>query len=46
MVNAFQSTFDTHHDLDLELQDNMSNHMASLADMQGYTMDFRWSIAQ
>ena len=46
MFNAFQSTYDTHHDLDLELQYNMSNPMVFLDDMQEDTMYFHKAMAQ
>ena len=46
MFNAFQSTFETQHDLDLELQDRMRNPMAFLAEMQGDTMYFHQAMAQ
>ena len=46
MFNAFQYTFETQHDLDLELQDNMSNPMVLLNEMQGYTMYFHQAMAQ
>ena len=41
MFNDFQSTFETQHDLDLELQDKMRNPMSFLAEMQGDTMYFQ-----
>ena len=44
MFSNFQSTFETQHDLDLELQDKMSNPMAFLAEMQGYTMYFHQAM--
>jgi len=43
---AFQSTFETQHDLDLELQDKMSHPIAFLAEMQGDTMYFHQAMAQ
>ena len=46
MFNAFQSTYDNQHDLDMELQDRMSNPMGFLADMQGYTMYLHQAMAQ
>ena len=46
MFNAFQSAFETHHDLDLELQDKTSNPMAFLSEIQGYTMHFHQSMSQ
>ena len=46
MFNAFQSTFETQHDLDLDLQDMMRNPMAFLAEMQGETMYFHQAMAQ
>ena len=46
MFNVFQSTYETQNDLDLKLQDKMSNPMAFLAEMQGDTMYFRQAMAQ
>ena len=46
MFNAFQSTFETQHDLDLELQDKMRNPMSFLAEMQGDTMYLNQVMAQ
>ena len=46
MFNAFQGTFETQHDLDLELQDKMRNPMLFLAEMQGDTMYFHQAMAQ
>ena len=46
IFNAFQSTFETQHDLDLELQDKMSNPMAFLSEIQGDTMYFHQAMAQ
>ena len=46
MFNAFQSTFETQHDLDLELQDKMRNPMSFLAEMQGDMMYFHQAMAQ
>ena len=46
MFNDFQSTFVTQHDLDLEFQYKMSNHMSFLDEMQGDTMYFHQSMAQ
>ena len=46
MFNVFQSTYETQNDLDLKLQDKMSNPMAFLAEMQGDTMYFHQAMAQ
>ena len=46
MFNAFHSTYETQHNLDLNLQDIMSNRMTFLDDIQGYTMYFHQSMAQ
>ena len=46
MFNAFQSTYKNQHDLDLELQEKMSNPMAFLYEMQGYKMYFHQAMAQ
>ena len=46
IFNAFQSTFETQHDLDLELQYKMRNPMLLLAEMQGDTIYFHQSMAQ
>ena len=46
MFNAFQSTYKTQHNLDLELQDIMSKPMAFLAEMQGYTIYLYQAMAQ
>ena len=46
MFNAFQSSFETQHDLDLELQDKMSNPMSFLDEIQGDTMYFHQARAQ
>ena len=46
MFNPFQSTFETQHNLDLELQYKISNPMSFLAEMQGDTMYFHQSMAQ
>ena len=46
MFNAFQSTFETQHDLDLELQDKMRNPMSFLAEMQGDTIYFHQAMVQ
>ena len=46
MFNAFQSTYDTHHNLDLDLQDKISNPMAFLAEMQGDMMYFHQDMVQ
>ena len=46
MFNASQSTYETQLNLDLELQNKMSNPMAFLADMQGDMMYFHQSMAQ
>ena len=46
MFNAFQSTFETQHNLDLVLQDKMRNPMSFLAYMQGDTMYLHQSMAQ
>ena len=35
MFNAFQCTYETQNNLDLDLQDRMSNPMAFLSEMQG-----------
>ena len=44
--NAFQSTFDTQHNLDLELQEKMINSMAFMAEMQGDMMYFHQAMDQ
>ena len=46
MFNALQSTFETQHDIDLELQDSMSNPMTFLDEMQGDTMYFHQEMYQ
>ena len=46
MFNAFHSTYETQHNLDLNLQDIMSNRMTFLDDIQGYTMYFHQSMSQ
>ena len=46
MFNAFQSTFKTQHNIDLDLQDKMINPMKFLAEMQGDTMYFHQAMAQ
>ena len=46
MFNAFQSTYDTQNDLELDLQDIMSNPMEFLYDMQGDTLYFHQYMAQ
>ena len=46
MFNAFQSTFETQHDLDLDIQDKMINPMSFLAEMQGDTMYLHQAMAQ
>ena len=46
MLNAFQSTFETQQDLDLELQEKMRNPMSFLAEMQGDTMYFHQAMNQ
>ena len=46
MFNAFQSIFETQHDLYLDLQDKMRNPMSFLAEMQGDTMYFHQAMAQ
>ena len=46
IFNAFRSTYETQHNLDLELQDKMSNPMELLAEMQGDTMYFYQYMAQ
>ena len=46
IFNAFHSTYETQNDLDLELQDRMSNTMTFLAEMQVYTMYFHQAMAQ
>ena len=43
---AFKSTFETQHDLDLELQYKMSHPIAFLAEMKGDTMYFHQAMAQ
>ena len=46
MFNAFQSTFETQLDRDLDLQDKMRNPMSFLAEMQGDTLYFHQAMAQ
>ena len=46
MFNAFQSTYETQQDLDLDIQYRMSNPMAFLDEMQGETIYFHQSMAQ
>ena len=46
MFNVFQSTYETQNNLDLKLQEKMSNPMAFLAEMQGDTMYFHQAMAQ
>ena len=46
MFNAFQSTYETQNNLDLELQDKISNPMAFLDEMQGDTMYFHQAMSQ
>ena len=46
MFNAFHSTYETQHNLDLELQDRMRNPVAFLAEIQGDTMNFYQVIYQ
>ena len=46
MFNAFQYTFETQHDLDLELQEKMINPMSFLADILGDMMYFHQAMAQ
>ena len=46
MFNVFQSTYDTQHDIDLDLQDRMSNPMELLADIQGDMMYFHQAMDQ
>ena len=46
MFNAFQSNFETQHDIDIELQYRMSNPMAFLSEIQGDTMYFYQEISQ
>ena len=45
MFNAFHSTYETQHNLDLELQDRMRNPMAFLSKMQGETIYFHQAMA-
>ena len=44
--NTFQSTYDTHNNLDIELQDRMRNPMAFLDDIQGDMMHIHQVIDQ
>ena len=46
MFNAFQSTYETQHNLDMDIQYKMINPMAFLADMQGDTINFHQAMAQ
>ena len=46
MFDAFQSTYETQNNIDLELQYIISNPMAFLAEMQGCTMYFQPSMTQ
>ena len=46
MFNSFQSTFETQHDLDLELQDKMRNPISFLAEMQGDIMYLHQAMSQ
>ena len=46
MFNALQSTYETQHDIDLYLQDRMSNPMELLADIQGDMMYFHQAMDQ
>ena len=46
MFKAFQSTFEAQHNIALERQENMTNPMALLAEMQGETMYFHQTMSQ
>ena len=45
MFNTFQSTYDTQHDLDPEIQDITRNPMVFLYEMQGDMMYFHQDMA-
>ena len=46
MFNAFQSTYETQHYLDMDLQDRMRNPMEFMDYIQGDKMYFQQEMAQ
>ena len=46
MFKTFQSTFETHHNLDLELQEKMSDPIVFLDETKGDTMYFHQAMSQ